>query len=182
MMRRFFTQSWGLLLIFAAWQLWVMSAHYNSIVAVSPIAVLRDLVLHPVLYLMPALWTLGFALSGLAAGLILGLLLAIWTDHVLLAFLPPETIALKLSTTPDLRILGFATAVSLLTGLLFGLVPALQSTKPDVAPVLKDTVGLNVTEKSWTPMRMSLNVTRPPSEMVGELLIVERLLVCPARP
>jgi predicted permease len=75
------------------------------------------------------------------AGGILGLLLAIWTDHVLLAFLPPETMALKLSTTPDLRILLFATAVSLLTGLIFGLVPALQSTRPDVAPVLKDTVG-----------------------------------------
>jgi predicted permease len=75
------------------------------------------------------------------AGGVLGLLLAIWTDRALLAFLPPETIALKLSTTPDLRILLFATAVSLLTGLIFGLVPALQSTKPDVAPVLKDTVG-----------------------------------------
>jgi predicted permease len=75
------------------------------------------------------------------AGGVLGLLLAIWTDRALLAFLPPDTVALKLSATPDLRILGFATAVSLLTGLLFGLVPALQSTKPDVAPVLKDTVG-----------------------------------------
>ena len=53
---------------------------------------------------------------------------------------------------------------------------------PMMIDPLKDTVGLNVTEKSWTPMRMSLNVTRPPSEMVGELLIVERLLVCPARP
>ena len=75
------------------------------------------------------------------AGGVLGLLLAIATDRVLLAFLPPETIDLKLSTTPDPRILLFATAVSLLTGLIFGLVPALQSTKPDVAPVLKDTVG-----------------------------------------
>ncbi len=75
------------------------------------------------------------------AGGILGLLLAIWTDRALLAFLPPETMALKLSTTPDLRILLFATAVSLLTGLIFGLAPAWQSTKPDVAPVLKDTVG-----------------------------------------
>ena len=74
-------------------------------------------------------------------GGVLGLLLAIWTDRALLLFLPPETIALKLSTTPDLRILLFATAVSLLTGLIFGLAPALQSTKPDVAPVLKDTVG-----------------------------------------
>ncbi len=75
------------------------------------------------------------------AGGILGLLLAIATDRALLAFLPPETIDLKLSITPDPRILLFATAVSLLTGLIFGLVPALQSTKPDVAPVLKDTVG-----------------------------------------
>jgi predicted permease len=75
------------------------------------------------------------------AGGVLGLLLAIATDRALLAFLPPETIDLKLSTTPDPRILLFATAVSLLTGLIFGLVPALQSTKPDVAPVLKDTVG-----------------------------------------
>ncbi len=71
----------------------------------------------------------------------LGLILAIWTDHALLAFLPPDTLTLQLSTAPDLRILLFAVAVSLLTGLIFGLVPALQSTKPDVAPVLKDTVG-----------------------------------------
>jgi predicted permease len=75
------------------------------------------------------------------AGGLLGLVLATWTDGALMAFLPPETIALQLSTTPDLRILLFATAVSVLTGLIFGLAPALQSTKPDVAPVLKDTVG-----------------------------------------
>jgi predicted permease len=75
------------------------------------------------------------------SGGILGLALAAWTDRALLAFLPPDAFALKLSTTPDLRILLFAVAVSLLTGLIFGLVPALQSTKPDVAPTLKDTVG-----------------------------------------
>jgi predicted permease len=74
-------------------------------------------------------------------GGVLGLLLAIWTDRALLSFLPPETLALKLSTTPDLRILLFATAVSLLTGMIFGLAPALQSTKPDIAPTLKDTTG-----------------------------------------
>ncbi len=74
-------------------------------------------------------------------GGILGLVLAMWTDRALLAFLPPDTVALKLTTAPDLRILSFAVTVSLLTGLLFGLVPAWQTTKPDVAPVLKDTVG-----------------------------------------
>jgi predicted permease len=75
------------------------------------------------------------------AGGILGLLLAMATDRALIAFLPADTIDLKLSTTPDLRILLFATAVSVFTGLIFGLAPALQSTKPDVAPTLKDTVG-----------------------------------------
>jgi predicted permease len=75
------------------------------------------------------------------AGGVLGLILAIWTDGTLLAFLPADTMTVKLSATPDLRILLFATGVSLVTGLIFGLVPALQSTKPDVAPTLKDTVG-----------------------------------------
>jgi predicted permease len=76
-----------------------------------------------------------------AGGAVLGLALAIWTDRALLAFLPPDTTSLKLSTTPDLRILLFTGAVALLTGIIFGLVPALQGTKPDVAPTLKDTVG-----------------------------------------
>jgi predicted permease len=74
-------------------------------------------------------------------GGILGLLLATWTDRALLAFLPRDAFQLKLSTAPDWRILLFAMGVSVLTGLIFGLVPALQSTQPDVAPVLKDTVG-----------------------------------------
>jgi predicted permease len=77
------------------------------------------------------------------AGGVLGLLLAVWTDRALLAFLPSDIdeYSMKLSTAPDLTILGFATAVSLLAGVIFGLVPALQAIKPDVAPALKDTVG-----------------------------------------
>ena len=74
-------------------------------------------------------------------GGVLGLVLAIWTDRLLLAFLPPDTTSLKLSTTPDFRILLFTFGISVLTGVLFGLVPALQSTRTDVAPTLKDQVG-----------------------------------------
>jgi predicted permease len=40
-----------------------------------------------------------------------------------------------------LRILVFTSAVAVLTGVLFGFVPALQCTRTDVAPTLKDTVG-----------------------------------------
>lgn len=74
-------------------------------------------------------------------GGIFGLVLAVWTDRLLMAFLPPDSTGLKLSTTPDLRILLFTMAVAFLTGIIFGLVPALQSTNPDVAPTLKDQVG-----------------------------------------
>jgi hypothetical protein len=62
-----------------------------------------------------------------AIGGCLGLVLALWTDRLLMALLPSDTISLQLSTTKDLRVLGFTAAVSLLTGILFGLVPALES-------------------------------------------------------
>ena len=56
-------------------------------------------------------------------------------------FLPasgPSRITLDL--TPDLTMLGFTFAVSLLTGVLAGLAPALQATKPNLVPALKDDV------------------------------------------
>ncbi len=71
-----------------------------------------------------------------------GILLAFWADHLLMAaYLPSDSQGLKIATAPDLRILLFTIAVTLLTGLLFGLAPALQATKPDVAPTLKDQAG-----------------------------------------
>ena len=85
-----------------------------------------------------------------------GLVLALWTDGVLLRFLPPETASLTLSTTPDLRILAFTIGVSMFTGLLFGLVPALQATSPDVAPTLKDQAGAVVGGGSQAGLRKAL--------------------------
>jgi predicted permease len=76
-----------------------------------------------------------------AIGGVVGLLLAISTDKVLMSFLPPETASLKIATVPDWRILSFTIAVSLVTGILFGLIPALQATRADVAPTLKDQAG-----------------------------------------
>ncbi len=81
--------------------------------------------------------SLVLALAGGAAGLAL----AMWMDGALVAFLPTGNSAITISTTPDLRILLFSLAVSLLTGVIFGLVPALQSTRPQLAQTLKDQVG-----------------------------------------
>jgi len=75
-----------------------------------------------------------------AAGGIAGLALAVWMDRALLGFLPADT-PLTISTTPDERILAFNLIVSLLTGIVFGLAPALQSTRPALAGTLKDQVG-----------------------------------------
>ena len=81
--------------------------------------------------------SLTLALAGGAAGL----LLAIWMDRALLNFLPTGDSPLTISTTPDWRILAFNLGISLLTGVLFGLAPALQSTRPELAGTLKDQVG-----------------------------------------
>jgi len=75
------------------------------------------------------------------AGGACGLVLATWMDRALLNFLPAGDAALTLSTTPDWRILAFTVGISLLTGIIFGLAPALQSTRPELAGTLKDQVG-----------------------------------------
>ena len=75
------------------------------------------------------------------AGGLAGLALAVWMDQALLDFLPTGDNPLTISTTPDWRILSFNLGISLLTGMIFGLIPALQSTRPQLAETLKDQVG-----------------------------------------
>ena len=81
-------------------------------------------------------------LSLSALGGALGLALAFWADKALMAiYLPSDSGNLKISTAPDFRILLFTLAVTVVTGLVFGLAPALQSTRPDVGRTLKDQAG-----------------------------------------
>jgi predicted permease len=70
-----------------------------------------------------------------------GLALAVWMDKALIRFLPVGTTPLTVSGTPDFRVLGFTLLISLATGMIFGLVPALQATRPALAPTLKDQAG-----------------------------------------
>jgi len=94
------------------------------------------------------------------AGGAAGLLLAVWIDQALVSFLPAgPTTTLAVSATPDWRILLFTLGISLLTGLIFGLVPALQATRPDLAPTLKDQVGA-ITSTASVGLRKSLVVAQ----------------------
>ena len=78
-------------------------------------------------------------LLALAGGLA-GSLFAIWLSYSLRSLLPEQylTIPLQIDLKPDARVLGFTLAASLLTGILFGLAPALQASKLDLAPMLKE--------------------------------------------
>jgi predicted permease len=75
------------------------------------------------------------------AGGVVGLGLAALMDETLVGFLPAGVLPLTVSSTPDGRVLLFTLGVSLLTGLIFGLAPALQSTRPNLAGTLKDQAG-----------------------------------------
>ncbi len=70
-------------------------------------------------------------------GAALGLLVAWWSGSLLLQFLPFEGAANAIPATPDERVLLFTLAISVLTALIFGAVPAIQAAKPDIAYVLK---------------------------------------------
>ncbi|PYV15837.1 MAG: hypothetical protein DMG07_08925 [Acidobacteria bacterium] len=76
-----------------------------------------------------------------AAGGIAGLLLSSWLARGLVRFLPFDPANISLVTTPDLRILLFTTAITLLTALVFGLVPALQGSRVSPGLTLKEEVG-----------------------------------------
>ena len=67
----------------------------------------------------------------------LGILLAVWLSSALLRMVPSTPHELVLSSSLDLRVLLFTMGISVATGLIFGLLPALQSTRPQLAPTLK---------------------------------------------
>jgi predicted lysophospholipase L1 biosynthesis ABC-type transport system permease subunit len=90
------------------------------------------------------------SLGGAAAGL----LLAFWGVHALLALVSSGPYAIPLQVRPDVRILGFTAAISLLTTVLFGLAPALRATRLDLAPAMKEDTPLAAGSRRFAPVRM----------------------------
>jgi putative ABC transport system permease protein len=62
------------------------------------------------------------------------------------------------SFTPDLRVVTFAAVLAVVTGLAFGLVPALHSTRPDLVQSIKEDVAMQGLKRSR--LRSSLLVTQ----------------------
>jgi macrolide transport system ATP-binding/permease protein len=75
------------------------------------------------------------------AGGVLGLLLAYWLDRLMSQLHPPSSIPFKFDFSVDHRVLIFTTTIALLAGLIFGLAPALQASKLDLATALRGEAG-----------------------------------------
>jgi macrolide transport system ATP-binding/permease protein len=68
----------------------------------------------------------------------LGVLIAYWTTAALTGTDLPLPVPIDDTLVIDRRVLGFSACIALLTGVLFGLAPAIQASRPDVVPVLKN--------------------------------------------
>ncbi len=75
------------------------------------------------------------------AGSIAGLAAASWLRSLLWAARPPAFKYARFDFGLDYRMLGYTLGVALLTGILFGLWPALRATKPNLASDLKERTG-----------------------------------------
>src|SRR5262249_25650565 len=96
------------------------------------------------------LLTEGFLLPALGGAV--GLVFARWGTDALLGFLPQNA---TLEIKPDWRTLGFTLVVTVLTGVLFGLAPALQATRFDLIPALtNDAVGVAGGRRRWELRRL----------------------------
>ncbi len=89
-------------------------------------------------------------------GGVLGLLIAVWVSDLLVNLLNNNGQARGLSSALDGRVLLFTFALSLVTGLFFGLIPAWRVTRGDMTPALKDQSAASSASRSQVRLRKGL--------------------------
>lgn len=131
---------WPVLLILAAWPIWLAANGYTRTVAPGPWDVLLDLVGHPLVYLGPLLWTLLFAAVGLAGGMAVGILLGIAVSTSPLAFglVMPSALVIRVVPMTALmpivaRVLGYSDTTILLIVMMLVFFPAFSLTASGMA-------------------------------------------------
>jgi macrolide transport system ATP-binding/permease protein len=101
-----------------------------------------------------------------------GIALANWTSGLLMTLMPPTPYPIAFDTGVNLRVLAFATGMTLVTALVFGLLPALRASRPDVSSALKDAAAAAGGGAARARMRHSL--------VVAQVAMTLLLLVCAA--
>jgi predicted permease len=110
------------------------------------------------------------------AGGALGIVLAFWASRSLMALMRHMGTPIVLSVRPDLRVLGFTLAVSVLTAVLFGLIPAWRLVRTDMglAPNVHGA-GESAVRSRTTKALIALQVAASLVLMVGAGLLVRSL-------
>jgi len=108
------------------------------------------------------------------AGGALGLLLTFWTIHGLVRLCPADLPRLD-ETRIDLRVLGFALSLSVLTGLLFGTMPAWKASGARLTRMLQEGVTRSTTGRRERRLHEALVVTQVGLSLI--LLVGAGLLV-----
>jgi predicted permease len=89
-----------------------------------------------------------------------GLLLAYWAQGALWSFRPPFLQADAIDIQPDLRVLLFTLGIALTTGLLFGLAPAVQASRPNLVTELKENPSAPASSRRLFSLRNMLVATQ----------------------
>jgi len=91
------------------------------------------------------------------AGAALGILFADWTAQALAAYISSNAyFTLFIDTSPGARVLAFAVAIAMLTGILFGLAPAFRGSRINLGPALKYASGGSAGTAKATGRRVGL--------------------------
>ncbi len=112
-------------------------------------------------------------LGGLA-----GLIVVRYGTQLLGTFSPPASLPIHLTIETDIRVLLFTAIISVLTGLIFGLVPALQASSPSLVTALKDETAHFGGVQGHTRLRSLLVITQVAFSLVlliGAVLFIQGL-------
>jgi predicted permease len=100
-------------------------------------------------------------------GGLLGLVIADWGRQVLWSFRPPFLQANDLNLAFDSHVFWFTATISILTGLLFGLAPTMQSTRPDLVSELKERTSQAAHGNSRFSLRQLLVISQVALSLVA---------------
>jgi len=106
--------------------------------------------------LIRQLLTEAFVLVSIAAAA--AVVAQIWTAGLLTSFVPPNDLPIQLVPHLDARVVLFASAAALASALIFGLAPALQAGRTDLAAALKSDGAHTGARRSW--LRSTLVVSQ----------------------
>jgi predicted permease len=105
-----------------------------------------------------------------------GILLAVWLIDLFAAWKPPVEVPVIPAIAIDWRVLLFATAVSMITGVIFGLAPALESVRVRLAPALKnEAVAERLRSFHPRDALVVVQIAMSVVLMIGSVLVVRSL-------